>query len=48
MNTLIIDHRMRNDEKKMLKSIGYNLIELPENENVYYEISSHVDIFVCL
>ena len=30
MNTLIIDHRMRNDEKKILKSIGYNLIELPE------------------
>jgi hypothetical protein len=42
---LIIDDRMRKIEKEKLKELGYNLIEITENKNVYEEISSHVDIF---
>ena len=45
MKYLIIDKRMRKIEKETLKSLGYELIELEKNENVYEEISSHVDIF---
>jgi len=44
---LIIDNRMRDIEKEKLKSLGYDLIEIPKSHNVYEEISSHVDIF-CL
>lgn len=36
---------MRNIEKEYLKSLGYNIIELNSQNNVYEEISSHVDIF---
>lgn len=42
---LIIDERMRKNEKEKLKQLGYNLIETQKNKNVYEEISSHVDIF---
>ena len=42
---LIIDERMRAIEKEKLKELGYNLIEIKANPNVYEEISSHVDIF---
>lgn len=45
--TLIIDKRMRDIEKLKLKEIGYNLIELKTIQDVYEEISSHVDIFAC-
>ena len=45
MKKLIIDGRMREIEKKTLKSLGYELIELEKSPNVYEEISSHVDIF---
>jgi len=44
---LIIDERMREIEKEKLKELGYNLIEIKANNNLYEEISSHVDIFVC-
>ena len=42
---IIIDNRMRKIEKDYLKSLGYKLIELPKNNSVYEEISSHTDIF---
>lgn len=45
MKYLIIDYRMREIEKETLRSFGYELIELEESQNLYYEISSHVDIF---
>ena len=47
MKYLIIDNRMRLVEKNKLKELGYNLIEINRNNNVYEEISSHVDIFTC-
>ena len=47
LSYLIIDKRMRNIEKQKLKDLGYNLIEIKENKNIYEEISSHTDIFVC-
>lgn len=47
MKHLIIDNRMRLVEKNKLKELGYNLIEINRNNNVYEEISSHVDIFTC-
>lgn len=47
MRYLIIDERMRGIEKEKLKSLGYELIEINKNENLYSEISSHVDIFAC-
>lgn len=43
---LVIDERMRKIEKQKLQELGYNLIEITENKNVYEEISSHVDIFI--
>lgn len=45
---LIIDGRMRKIEKEKLKELGYNLIEIKPSENVYEEISAHVDIFTCI
>ena len=47
MKYLLIDARMRDVEKKTLQELGYNLIEMKKNHNVYEEISSHVDIFSC-
>ena len=47
MQYLIIDERMRIIEKNRLMNLGYNLIEIKKSQNVYNEISSHVDIFVC-
>lgn len=44
---VIIDKRMRKIEKKRIQDMGYEIIEIPTNKNVYSEISSHVDIFVC-
>ena len=44
---VIIDKRMRKIEKKRIQDMGYEIIEIPTNKNVYTEISSHVDIFVC-
>lgn len=44
---LIIDKKMRKQEKEYLKSIGYETIEVESNDNLYDEISSHVDIFAC-
>lgn len=42
---VIIDSKMRNIEKNKIKSLGYELVELNKNTNLYDEISSHVDIF---
>ncbi len=44
---LVIDERMRKIEKENLIKLGYNLIEVKQNMQVYPEISSHVDIFIC-
>lgn len=44
---VIIDERMREIEKQKLEEMGYYLIEIKKNKNVYEEISSHVDIFAC-
>ena len=44
---VIIDSRMREFEKEKLRELGYDLIELKPSDNVYEEISSHVDIFIC-
>ena len=47
MKKIIIDKRMRKIEKQQLEELGYNLMEIQENNIVYPEISSHVDIFTC-
>ncbi|MCI8272728.1 MAG: hypothetical protein HFJ55_01440 [Clostridia bacterium] len=47
MKKLIIDNRMREIEKEVLKQQGYELIEIQESPDIYSEISSHVDIFTC-
>jgi len=47
MKELFIDNRMRDIEKNKLRELGYKLIEIPTNKNLYPEISSHVDIHVC-
>lgn len=47
MKYLIIDERMRNIEKEELKKLGYELLEIKQSEEVYQEISAHVDIFAC-
>ena len=44
---LVIDERMRKIEKEKLKELGFYLIEINSTNNVYEEISSHVDIFAC-
>ena len=41
---IIVDSKMRNIEKEKLKSLGYELYEISPNPNLYFEISSHVDI----
>ena len=47
MNKFIfMDNRMREFERNYLKNMGYEFIEIPTNNNIYNEISSHVDIFV--
>lgn len=45
MEYILIDKRMRNSEKNTLKYLGYKLIPIEKSNNVYPEISSHVDIF---
>ena len=45
MEYILIDKRMRNVEKNMLKYLGYKLVPIETSNNVYAEISSHVDIF---
>lgn len=44
---IIIDNRMRSIERTKLKELGYKLLEVKENKNLYPEISSHVDILAC-
>lgn len=46
MKYIVIDSKMRKFEKEYITSLGYNLIELFSNENLYDEISSHVDIHI--
>ena len=45
MEYILIDNRMRNIEKNTLKYLGYKLVPIEKSNNVYPEISSHVDIF---
>ncbi len=45
MDYILIDNRMRNVEKNTLKYLGYKLVNIPKSNSVYYEISSHTDIF---
>jgi hypothetical protein len=45
MEYILIDKRMGNIEKNTLKYLGYRLVNIEESNNVYAEISSHVDIF---
>ena len=47
MKRLIIDNRMRKIEKEYFEKLGYELIEIPSQSNIYDEISSHVDIYIC-
>ena len=47
MKYVLIDERMRDIEKDKLKELGYELIEIKQSEEVYPEISAHVDIFAC-
>ena len=44
---IVIDSRMRKVEKEYLNSLGYRVINVQTNKNLYDEISSHVDIFGC-
>ena len=44
---IVIDSKMRKVEKEYLNSLGYRIINVQTNKNVYDEISSHVDIFAC-
>ena len=44
---IVIDNKMRKVEKEYLNSLGYRVINVQTNKNVYDEISSHVDIFAC-
>ena len=47
MRCVVIDKRMRKKEKEYLKKLGLNIIEIDYHPEVYDEISSHVDIFIC-
>ena len=47
MKYLLLDKRIREIEKEKLNELGYNLIYIEPSNNVYKEISSHVDIFAC-
>ena len=38
---------MRSIERTKLKKLGYKLLEIKENKNLYPEISLHVDILAC-
>lgn len=46
MKKLLIDSRMRQEEKNYLTSLKYDLIELLPNKELYDEISAHPDIQV--
>lgn len=43
---VVIDHRMRKEEKEYLKRFG-SLIEIQKQNLTYDEIDSHPDIFLC-
>lgn len=43
---LIIDCRMRKKEKEYISKFG-EIIEITQVKNIYEEISSHPDIFIC-
>lgn len=46
MKKLLVDCRMRQVEKNYLKSLGFELIELEPNNDLYDEISAHPDVQV--
>lgn len=45
MQKIIVDNRMPKIIRDYIKSLGYTVVMLPKQENIYDEISSHVDIF---
>lgn len=45
MKYVLVDNRLRKEETNKLEELGYIIVEIPKNDNVYEEISSHVDIF---
>ena len=44
MRNLVIDSRMREIEKEYLRSLGFCLLEIHPNKELYAEISAHPDI----
>lgn len=47
MKIAFVDYRIREKEINMLESLGLEVVLIPKNNNVYEEISSHTDIFMC-
>lgn len=41
---ILADFRMRKEEKEYIESLGYEIIEVTYNPDLYDEISAHVDI----
>lgn len=41
---ILADFRMRKEEKEYIKSLGYKIIEVSYNPDLYDEIAAHVDI----
>lgn len=41
---ILADFRMRKEEKEYIESLGYKIIEVSYNANLYDEIAAHVDI----
>lgn len=41
---ILADFRMRNEEKEYIQSLGYEVVEVSYNTELYDEIAAHVDI----
>lgn len=46
-NIIMIDEKVDDEYLKYLELLDYSIIKVPINNNLYDEISSHVDISVC-
>lgn len=44
---VFVDSRIRENEIKILKKLGLEVVLVPKSKNVYEEVSSHSDIFLC-
>lgn len=42
-----VDYRIRKKELKELENLNIKVVLIPKSKNVYEEISSHTDIFMC-